>query len=300
MVVKLCIRLIAKDLTLRDLKLSRDSDYPLRLFDTKLSTFPSLNAMAVEILSLKKLVLKKVKVTEIILQVILTYCPHLETLFIHYSSCMKNIHAYGHAIKLKHLKIVAVFCHFCVDSIDLSDFDLVSFTCKGAVADLRLSHLPKLKEVLSINIDDPTKSLKLDSIPELPSVKKLRLKMGGCKYNCLVYLASILNACQNLVTLTLEQDWTSPTINMTKAKDVTNPNEHLKIVEIVGYYGRICDVKLVKYIVHTAVALKKIMIDPCWDREWASVRARNCLKNKEAARCQLASVLPQDVDLCIL
>nr|GEY26105.1 hypothetical protein [Tanacetum cinerariifolium] len=144
------------------------------------------------------------------------------------------------------------------------------------------------------------KSLKLDSIPELPSVKKLRLKMGGCKYKCLVYLASILNACPNLVTLTLEQDWTSPTINMTKAKDVTNPNEHLKIVKIVGYYGRICDVKLIKYIVHTAVALKKIVIDPCGDREWASVRARNCLRNKEAARCQLASVLPQDVDLCIL
>ncbi|GJW22993.1 F-box domain containing protein, partial [Tanacetum coccineum] len=287
------------------------SGYPLRFFDTKLSTCPSLNATVVEILSLKKLVLKKVKVTETILQAILTNCPHLETLFIYYSSYLKNIHVYGRALKLKHFKIVG---QFCVD-IYLSDFDLVSFTYNGAVADLRLSHLPKLEEVdiyrvrwtldnnvfdqisscalslqvLSIDIDDPT----LDSIPELPSVKKLRLKMGGCKYNCLVYLASILNACQNLVTLTLEQDWTSPTINMTKAKDVTNPNEHLKIVEIVGYHSRIYAEKLVKYIIHTTVALKKIVIDPCWNRGWLSRSARNFLRDKEAcsmpARISIAS-----------
>lgn len=158
-----------------------DPDYPLRLFDTKLSRCPSLNATVVEILSLKKLVLKKVKVTETNLQEFLTNCPHLETLSIHYSSYVKNIHVYGRALKLKHFKIVT---HFCVDSIYLSDFDLVSFTCKGSVEDLRLSHLPKLKEVdiyrvrvmldtnvfdqisscaltlqvLSINIDDPTVS----------------------------------------------------------------------------------------------------------------------------------------------
>lgn len=120
-----------------------NSDYPLRLFDTKLSS-PPLNATVVEILSLKKLVLKKVKVTETILQEFLTNCPHLETLFIHYSSRIKNIHVYGHALKLKHFTIVS---EWRVDSICLSDFDLVSFTCKGPVADLRLSHLPKLKEV---------------------------------------------------------------------------------------------------------------------------------------------------------
>lgn len=301
-----------------------NSDYPLRLFDTKLSRCPSLNATVVEILSLKKLVLKKVKVKETILQEFLTNCPHLETLFIHYSSCMKNIHVYGRALKLKHFTIVS---EWSVDSIYLSDFDLVSFTCKGSVTDLRLSHLPKLKEVdididrvrvmlgtnvfdeisscaltlqvLSINIDDPAKNLKLDSIPELPSVKKLRLKIGGRKYNILVYLASILNACPNLVTLTIQQRWTSPIINMRRAKDVTNPNEHLKVVEIEGYFGRICDVKLVKYIIHTTVALKKIVIDPCWDCGWVSASARN-LGNKEAVRCQLASVLPQGVDLCIL
>ena len=46
--------------------------------------------------------------------------------------------------------------------------------------------------------------LKIDSIPELPSVKKLRLKIGGGTFKLLEYLASILNACPNLVTLTIQ------------------------------------------------------------------------------------------------
>ena len=81
---------------------------------------------------------------------------------------------------------------------------------------------------------------------------------------------------------------------MKKAKDVTNPYEHLKIVEIQECSDLICDVKLLKYILHYAVALKKIVIDPY------RYGATNLLGDKQAARCRLASLLPQGVDLCIL
>jgi hypothetical protein len=116
-------------------------DFPLIL--SKTNRRP-LNATIVEILSLRKLVLKMVNVTDSILEELLTTCPHLETIVIHYSVYLKHIRVGGRALKLKHFEIVG---NNSVYSIYLSDFDLVSFTYKGCIIDLRLTNLPTLKEV---------------------------------------------------------------------------------------------------------------------------------------------------------
>lgn len=47
-------------------------------------------------------------------------------------------------------------------------------------------------------------SSKLDSLPVLPNVKKLRLRISGRKQNWLLDLASITNACPNLESFTFE------------------------------------------------------------------------------------------------
>lgn len=48
------------------------------------------------------------------------------------------------------------------------------------------------------------KCLKRDFVPELKNLKKLTLKLCGGKYNCLLPLAFIVNACPNLETLTVQ------------------------------------------------------------------------------------------------
>ncbi|PWA61788.1 F-box domain, FBD domain, Leucine-rich repeat domain, L domain-like protein [Artemisia annua] len=305
--------------------------FPSILFDMQLYRKPSSNAIFVEILSLKKLVLKMVNVTEAILQEFLTNCPHLETIVIHCSSCLKHVRVGGRALNLKHFEISS---RHAVESIYLSNFDLVSFTYKGPAIDLRFTNLPKLNEVdmyegyvgcnphnvfdqisfcsvslqaLAINIYDdrnPKNIANLDSFPELPNIKKFRLVIGGRKCDCLLDLALILNACPNIQTFEIKPLWTSPIISRRKARNVTNPIKHLKLVKIVGYYGRKCDLQLAEYIIHTAVSLKKIVIDPFEYNRGLSPAAFNFLKNKEVARSttkdQLKSILHSGVEYCIL
>ncbi|PWA58788.1 F-box domain, FBD domain, Leucine-rich repeat domain, L domain-like protein [Artemisia annua] len=172
----------------------------------------------------EKLVLRKVSVTETILENFLL-SPHLETIVIHHARYLKHVHIGGRNLKLKHFEIVATTT---VSSIVLSDFDLESFTYKGSKTELDLAHLSMLREIdmydghirlnsnmfkqiascalslqhLSIYIVDPTKSLNLHSLPVLPNVKKLRLAIGSSKYNCLEYLGAILSACPNLENFT--------------------------------------------------------------------------------------------------
>ncbi|PWA36795.1 F-box domain, FBD domain, Leucine-rich repeat domain, L domain-like protein [Artemisia annua] len=161
---------------------------------------------------------------------IVANCPHLETISIHGSYRLKNICVGGRALNLKHIEIVDCLW---MNSIYLSDFDLVSFTCNffnGWSADLHLTQLPKLKqldiheikgmennvlsdisscalfpEALSISIYHPERNNKPQFfLPEFSNVKKLRLTICGIKHECLVYLAHILNAFPNLETFTLE------------------------------------------------------------------------------------------------
>ena len=45
-------------------------------------------------------------------------------------------------------------------------------------------------------------------------------------------------------------------------RGVIRPHEHLKLLEIKGYYGRWSDLELVAYLIDNVVALKEILIDP--------------------------------------
>ncbi|KAI3783473.1 hypothetical protein L1987_42556 [Smallanthus sonchifolius] len=127
------------------------------------------------------------------------------------------------------LETFIIECQFVV-SVYLFGFDLESFTYIGRPIDLRLTRLPKLKNVamsqelvglnnnafhqiascasslqaLSFKIDRPKQSAKLDSIPRLPNIKKLTLTIVARADNSLLEFASMVNACPNLETFIIE------------------------------------------------------------------------------------------------
>ena len=85
----------------------------------------------------------------------------------------------------------------------------------------------------------------------------------------------------------------------------TEPHEHLKVFQILGYYGRISDFDLSAYVIENAVALKKVVIDPRHqDRELISEPARGFSTCEQATRScakhQLLLILPPGVDLVML
>ncbi|XP_071711715.1 uncharacterized protein [Rutidosis leptorrhynchoides] len=164
--------------------------------------------------------------------------------------------------RARNLKRFEIKGNYHLKSICLSNLDLVAFTCKGFHIDLDLAHLSKLKELeldisflsfndvfnqisacalslqyLSISVDEPEDFSLLEYVPKLPNLKKLRLAVGGNGDDCLLFLASVLNACPNLETFSITPRWISPIIRRKKARDATNPHKHLKLVEIEEYKG---------------------------------------------------------------
>ncbi|XP_071710731.1 putative FBD-associated F-box protein At1g61330 [Rutidosis leptorrhynchoides] len=275
-------------------------DFPLRLSE-------------MELVSLKKLILKKVKVSDTILVNLVSNSPNLETLSILDPLDLRNIHVGGQALKLKHFEILET-CGYFIRSIYLSDFDLESFTYSGGEIRLRFSHLPKLNKVdlgqicwwpvdkvfeivstcasslqsLSIAVYPDKRHVKPKQLYELPNVKQLRMMLRGNKH--LLDLAYIVNAFPKMESFKLEIDWTGAVVRR-KTRDDTNHHEHLKCVEIVGYKGRKYDFELVAYIINIADALKKIVIGI--SKEFKQQAARSYAKRVE-------SILPQGVELVIL
>ncbi|PWA60318.1 FBD domain, Leucine-rich repeat domain, L domain-like protein [Artemisia annua] len=250
-------------------------------------------------------------------------------IIIHGSGLLKHIRVGGRALNLKHFEVVHCFS---MESIHICDFDLVSFTFHGRPIDLRLRNLTKLRElnlghqfvlennvlgqisafassliILSFRIYSPKNDFRPDPLPELPNVKKLTLTVGAHKDDYLRGFASIANACPNLETFTIEVLWYSPFRRRREARNVAtrHPHQHLKLLQFLGYYGRISDFELAAYIIKNAVSLKKVVIDPCCQ---AWMESQICdeffIKQERIARSciqrQLVPIMPRGVDLVLL
>lgn len=104
----------------------------------------------------------------------------------------------------------------------------------------------------------------------------------------------------------LQLIWMSPSKGKRKLKHASNcPHKYLKLVEIVGYYGRSSDDEFVMYLIKNAVALKRIVIDPRHQiLERNPVRTEKIKKEEAAARMsakkQLEAKKPPGVQLLIL
>ncbi|CAI9302660.1 unnamed protein product [Lactuca saligna] len=307
-------------------------NFPLRLSDRNIEhlfEWPSSAVAVVKLISLKKLVLKSVNVSNAILEELLVNSPQLEMLCIHRSLYMMHVEIGGKALNLKHLEITNC-CE--VEAIYLYDFNLITFIYNGQAIDLGLTDLPNLKELdigpglarlkpnvfgkistcfsyiqaLSLKIGQPKQSLILASIPELPNVKNLRLTIGAHEDDSLLEVASLANSCPSLEAFLIKLLWISP---IKRRRDIrrgaTRPHEHLKLVEIHGYYGRGSDLELVAYFIDNAVALKEILIDSrCQARKGTPTSVRFSNMNEKAARHsakrQIQSITPRGVKLVIL
>ncbi|KAI3705677.1 hypothetical protein L1987_75916 [Smallanthus sonchifolius] len=191
--------------------------------------------------------------------------------------------------------------------------------------DLRLTNLPKLRKVkiyqgllddvlfrqisscvsyvqtLSFTLYVPKRLATLVSIPQMPNVKKLMLTMGVEEDDCLLEVASIVEACPNLETFIIKLLWFSPVKRRRKARHVANDHhllKNLKLFKILGYFGRISDFELVAYVIDNAVALEKIVIDPRCLPEVVIFSEKDLLKKEEAARSsaerRLKAILPKN------
>ncbi|KAJ0707037.1 putative F-box domain, FBD domain, leucine-rich repeat domain superfamily [Helianthus annuus] len=294
-------------------------DFPLSLSNR--------NDAVVEIPSLQKLYLKNVNVTEEILEQFLTNSPHLETISIHGSGYLTKIRVSGRPLNIKHFEIDE--CPM-MSSIHLSDFDLVSFVYKGQPINLNLANLPNLHklicqgivtsrnniykllsscalslEVLSFVEHPSQRFLELDSLPILPNVRELTLTIGAHEDESLLQLTSIFKACPSLESLTVKLIWFTPVRRRGKVMHfATYLHEHLKLFQILGYYGRGSDLELAAYVMENAVGLQKIVIDPRYQAWYPSVSEKDFSKKVECARSfakmQLIPRSPAGVNLVIL
>ncbi|CAL5366346.1 unnamed protein product [Camellia sinensis] len=239
-----------------------------------------------------------------------------------------NVRVAGLSLKLKSLELV--FC-LGLEKIEICDTNLVSFTYLGPVISLYLNNVPMLKmlyigkgdsglkndiftqlscchsqlEFLALDMLHPERTMKLPSLPEFSNLKKLVLKIGARADDSLLQFTSLMiKACPWTDLCWSRLIWKSPAKRRRKVgKAAQSPHQHLKLVEIIGYFGRSSDDELVMYFFENAVALQKIVIDPHTEILKQNLSVMGQSKWEENARIRarkLESKKPRDVEFVIL
>nr|XP_011464170.1 PREDICTED: FBD-associated F-box protein At4g10400-like isoform X2 [Fragaria vesca subsp. vesca] len=93
---------------------------------------------------LKVLDLKSVEVDQVVPEYFISNCPVLERLAVYKSYSLVNLRVVGQSIALKYLVIQKCFG---IESIEISDANLVSFIYEGGLENLLLRNLPLLVEI---------------------------------------------------------------------------------------------------------------------------------------------------------
>ncbi|XP_011076712.1 F-box/FBD/LRR-repeat protein At5g53840 isoform X2 [Sesamum indicum] len=277
---------------------------------------------------LKALSLKCVNVNEEALQCFLSNCPVLQYLTIHGSGDLVHVKISGLSLMLKYLEIV--FC-LGIETIEISNVNLVSFSYLGPGINLIINNVPMLDEisigegysglennvfgqlscclyqleVLTLDIYRPEENIKIFAFPQLPKLKQLILKVGAWDDDSLLEFTSLIKACPNLNRFVLQLIWMSPSKRRRKVRQAAKcAHEFLKLVEIVGDYGRTSDIELAMYFIENAIALQKIVIDPRNQILERSPVGTDQIKKEESARRrakqQLEAKKPPGVQLIIL
>lgn len=76
--------------------------------------------------------------------------------------------------------------------------------------------------------------------------------------------------------------------------------EHLKVIEIFGYYGRVSEIELIMFFLENDVALERIFVDP---RDQHPELNKHVDKEQAArirAKEQLETLVPKHINLTIL
>ncbi|XP_034217504.1 putative F-box protein At1g49610 [Prunus dulcis] len=287
---------------------------------------------------LRVLQLIGVDVTQEVVEYFLSNCRALERLSLGGARNLVNLRVVRPSVSLKYLSIR---CCLGLKSVEICDANLVSFAYYGTQAKLLLNNLPSLVEVSfceystfhpeSIRLAftpflcflSQLETLKLgihlemsswspwyaSPVPTLPNVKHLELIVHPDTPFVLYHLASFLKASPSLQTLVLKLEYGSwePWETTKVGKGPQWPHHNLKVVEIVGYRGRINVVEHVIYFIENVVALEKLVIDPvmCWLHHPTGMDRRiEDVKEEEEARDhamhQLKQMVPSTVQFVCL
>ncbi|XP_071925428.1 putative F-box/FBD/LRR-repeat protein At5g22670 isoform X2 [Coffea arabica] len=269
--------------------------------------------------SLRALSLKSLNVTGEVLEFFLINCPFLERLVVEASSVLINLRVCGPSIALKYLEVC--YC-LRLQSIIVNDTNLVSLKT-AAAHHLVLQNVPMLVNVWvsgdSLNLVRDVISWlscclsKLEEkgivreLPQLTNLKEFVLIAFASKDDSLIGFTSLIRASPNLekFVLKLESWWDDMVRGDRKLKKAASfPLQHLKVVELLGYYGRRSELELVEYFLENAIVLEKLIIDPRGPRNLKSPKTRKEKKQEKLARnCakqQLRGLIPSHVEFSIL
>lgn len=221
---------------------------------------------------------------------LLFHCPVLEVIRVHGSNWFGNLKVSGPSLMLKYLEI-----HYCydIDTIEICDTNLKSFDFIGSDINLVIKNVPMLVEVsyivifslfffighfscclqqleyLSLSFSRVKAISKLRAFPEFPKLKHLVLEFFSQEYDSLLPLNLFINACPSLQIFVLKMQWCAEHKKVRRPFSKVSPkgiSQYLKVVELGGYYGCPTQLDLAMYFYQNAPALKKIIINTCFQR----------------------------------
>ncbi|XP_027090132.1 F-box/LRR-repeat protein At3g58900 isoform X4 [Coffea arabica] len=242
--------------------------------------------------SLRALSLISVNVTGEVLEFFLINCPFLERLVVEASSVLINLRVCGPSIALKYLENVPMLVNV-----------WVSGNSRNLVRDVTswLSCcLSKLEEKGIVH-----------ELPQLTNLKEFVLIASASKDHSLIGFTSLIRASPNLekFVLKLESWWDDMVRGDRKLKKAASfPLQHLKVVELLGYYGRRSELELVEYFLENAIVLEKLIIDPRDPRNVTFPKTRKERKQEKkqeklariCAKQQIEGLIPSHIEFSIL
>ncbi|KAI8548894.1 hypothetical protein RHMOL_Rhmol07G0309500 [Rhododendron molle] len=191
---------------------------------------------------------------------------------------------------------------------------LVELSYKGGIAEClhdflnQVScYLPQLRALTWSFAARLMQILEFGAYPKLVKLKELVLNiLIGRDDESLLGYVSLIEASPHLERCVLKLEWeTHPTINGGEARSsVKCSHKYLKVVEMAGYYGGTSDFALAMYFIENAVALDKVVIDPCcqyshWIRSPESTKCDELAGRSRACR-QFQGKVPMGVELVLL
>ncbi|XP_056158931.1 uncharacterized protein LOC130134928 [Syzygium oleosum] len=140
----------------------------------------------------------------------------------------------------------------------------------------------------------------LRRVPKLTSVKQLELRFEVFGDSSLLPLTPVIEAFPCLRSFVVELMYPMDMLcRQRELKRVVGPpHRYLKVVEFHNYYGRSCDLELVNYFIDNAIALEKLVVNPC-EEEFVTSGLKKVKEPRERAQQQLKGNLPSRIELVI-
>ncbi|OMO97888.1 hypothetical protein COLO4_14292 [Corchorus olitorius] len=297
--------------------------------------FPAHLISGPSIACLSSLCLKNVDVTEEALDSILTHCTSLEVLRVHDAVALKRFRISDPSISLKCLELTR--CN-CLEDVEISGVNLVSFKFIGLEVDIRYTNVPRLaklsfgalylnqviyqrlEQVIRFRLQLETLILDVNSdwmadvfpkyIPEFTNLKHFELGSSiGAEDHSLLPFTSLLKASPLLQKFTLKALFRWAPNPPPYTEFANHLSEHvypcLEVVEFKGFMGFPAEIQILFHLLENAPALEKVTIDACRPRYLGSTLEPIARELEECQNARLRAVelqqkIPPGIDFMVI